>query len=524
MPEPPTHPGIYVEEMGPAVPAIPAVATGTTAFVGRAWRGPVDVPVPIRSLADFERHFGGDWPQAPMARAVRLFFWNGGQQAVVVRVATRAGAGRALPAMIEAGGGLSLVAASPGTWGRNLSARVTAAGADPNAFDLAVTDDAAVVRDAAGRGGSGASEAFVALSLDPASPRFAPAVLARESALVRIAGLPAAGQGVVAATVSADPASGHDGLPVGTPEVTDAANEAAGTGLYALAGSTPFNLLCLPPFAPETTDNGDAAWCAAAVFCAARRAVLLVDGPADATVADLVARTRAWQDLPRDWMVLYHPWLSVADGGGTGTPSRVAPSGAVAGMIARIDAERGVWKAPAGSDAVLRAVQGLCLSGRPSGHPIDADLEDLNHAGLCPLRVMPNRGQVVAWGARTLAGATGAGSPWAYLPVRRTAAMIETSLQQGTAWAVFEPNGEALWAALRLAVSNFLQALWRQGAFVGNTPQQAFFVRCGAETHTAADLAQGQVQMDLGFALLRPAEFVVLRLRLAAGPANAPTP
>lgn len=527
MPQPPRQPGVYVEEVGPAVRAIAAASTSTTAFVGRAWRGPVDVPVPVSSFADFERRFGGDWPQAPMARAVRLYFENGGTSALIVRVATRNGSECAAPAAVALGGGLSLVAASPGTWGRNLSAQVSTAVAvagDAAAFDLTVTDHADAARDADGRGGSGLQEAFFGLSLDPASPRFAPDVLARDSALVRIALLPAAGHGVVAGTAFADPASGHDGLAIGAPEVTDAANEAAGTGLYALDAAAGFNLLCLPPFTSDTTDNGDASWRAAAAFCAARRAVLLMDGPADATAATLVARTQAWQDMPRDWVAVYHPWLSVAEGGAAGRLSRVAPGGAVAGLIARTDSQRGVWKAPAGVEASLRGVQGLCLAGRPSGEPTEADLETLNLAGICPLRILPDRGSIVAWGARTLAGATGSGSSWAYLPVRRTAAMIETSLLQGTAWAVFEPNDEPLWAALRLAASSLLHRLFRQGAFAGSAAQEAFFVRCGADTHTANDVARGHVHLEVGFAPSRPAEFVVLRLRLAALPVGAPAP
>ncbi|KFN46460.1 hypothetical protein N787_10545 [Arenimonas metalli CF5-1] len=513
--------------MGSAVRVIPAVATSTTAFVGRAWRGPVDVPVRITGLAEFERVFGGDWAPAPMARAVRLYFENGGAVALIVRVATREGAGRAQQAVIALVGGLSLVAASPGTWGRNLSAQLALpadAAGDPTAFDLVVSDEADATRDAAGRGGSGVIERFIGLSLDPASARFAPDVLARDSKLVRIATLPADGQGAVAGTASADPASGDDGLPIGALEVTDAANEAAGTGMYALDVATGFNLLCLPPFTPDTADNGDASWRAAAVFCAARRAVLLMDGPADATAADLVARTQGWQDLPRDWVAMYHPWLRPADAGAVGAPACVPPSAAMAGLIARTDSQRGVWKAPAGAEATLRGVRGLCLAGRASGAPTEADLADLNHAGICPLRFLPGGRSIVPWGTRTLAGATGSGSLGAYLPVRRTAAMIETSLQQGTAWAAFEPNGEPLWAALRLAVGNFLHVLFRQGAFQGATPQQAFYYRCDASTHTASDIAQGRVHLEVGFAPLRPAEFVILRLDLAALPADPPTP
>lgn len=182
------------------------------------------------------------------------------------------------------------------------------------------------------------------------------------------------------------------------------------------------------------------------------------------------------------------------------------PCGAVAGRIAHTDRTRGVWKAPAGTDTALSGVSGLefALTGHDSGL--------LNPSGINALRVLPARGPII-WGARTGHGADGVSSEWRYLPVRRTALFIEESLDHGLRWTVFEPNGEPLWAALRLTISAFMHELFRRGAFPGNTKDDAYFVRCDRSTTTQADIDAGIVNVQVGFAPLKPAEFIVLHFR-----------
>jgi hypothetical protein len=191
-----------------------------------------------------------------------------------------------------------------------------------------------------------------------------------------------------------------------------------------------------------------------------------------------------------------------------------APSGAVAGVIARTDGQRGVWKAPAGLDAGLRGVAALTV------RMTDGENGVVNPQGVNGLRTFPTAGHVV-WGARTLRGADQLASEWKYLPVRRLALFIEESLFRGTQWVVFEPNDEPLWAQIRLNVGAFMQNLFRQGAFQGASPRDAYFVKCDSETTNQNDIDLGIVNIHVGFAPLKPAEFVVIQIQQIAGQVQA---
>ena len=186
------------------------------------------------------------------------------------------------------------------------------------------------------------------------------------------------------------------------------------------------------------------------------------------------------------------------------------PCGFVAGIYARTDSTRGVWKAPAGSEASLSGAVGLLIAMS------DPENGQLNPRAINCLRTLPVYGNVV-WGARTLHGDNDRGSEWKYVPVRRTALFIEESLYRGTQWVVFEPNDEPLWAQIRLNVGAFMQNLFRQGAFQGRTPREAYFVKCDRETTTQNDINLGIVNIHVGFAPLKPAEFVVIRIQQMAG-------
>jgi uncharacterized protein len=146
----------------------------------------------------------------------------------------------------------------------------------------------------------------------------------------------------------------------------------------------------------------------------------------------------------------------------------------------------------------------------------DMENGQLNPLGLNCLRSFPIVGRVI-WGARTLQGADQLESQWKYIPVRRTALFIEQSLYQGTQWVVFEPNDDSLWAQIRLSVGSFMQSLFRQGAFQGTTPQTAYFVKCDGESTTQNDIDQGIVNIVVGFAPLKPAEFVIIQIQQMAG-------
>lgn len=281
--------------------------------------------------------------------------------------------------------------------------------------------------------------------------------------------------------------------------------EARLQGLYALDELEHFNLLCIPPHAPGGSIE-PALIDAASAYCGSRGAILLVDPPASWTSTEAVLhglQREAGQPSPH--AALYYPRLSAPNPLRRGQRELFAPCGAIAGILARIDAQHGVWKAPAGLDAALQgsAEAGVAVDERSQA--------TLNAASINCLRTLPQHGTVV-WGARTRS--SGDIHPARYLAVRRTQLFIQESIARGTRWAVFEPNSEALWSQLRASVDDFLQGLFRQHAFQGTSAEQAYFVRCDRSTMNEDDIAKGVVRLQLGFAPLKPAEFVNLQLAL----------
>ncbi|HEX5757585.1 MAG TPA: phage tail sheath subtilisin-like domain-containing protein [Thermoanaerobaculia bacterium] len=279
---------------------------------------------------------------------------------------------------------------------------------------------------------------------------------------------------------------------------------ADGTGLFALDSVDLFNLLCLPAAADLPPAELRAVYTAAAAYCEERRAFLLIDVPE--TVRDAAAMA-VWigenEALRHRNAAAYFPRLRVADD--SGRPRKVAASGALAGLYARSDVARGVWKAPGGTALPLRGVE------EPAHALTDGESATLAALGVNGLRTVLDHG-TVAWGARTLAGTDAAASDWKYVPVRRLALYLEESVYRGTEWVVYEPDAEPLWAEVRRRVGAFLHDLFRRGAFQGSTPGEAYAVRCGRDTVSQEDIDRGIVNIEVGFAPLRPAEFVVIRI------------
>ena len=265
-----------------------------------------------------------------------------------------------------------------------------------------------------------------------------------------------------------------------------------------------FNLLILPPCTGVTQSQ---LWGAASVFCQQRRAFLLMDAPVWANVATASAGVGSLRiGLVKDHSALYFPRLTVLE---NGLPWQLGPTGAIAGLMARMDSSRGVWKAPAGTEADIRGISGL--ERRFS----DPENGVLNPKAINTLRVFPTG--VVCWGARTMDGDDSNPSDFKYVPIRRLSLYIEESLYRGLKWVVFEPNDEPLWGQIRLNVGAFMHGLFTQGAFQGKKSGDAYFVRCDAETTTQDDRNKGIVNIWVGFAPLKPAEFVVLYLQQMAG-------
>lgn len=290
------------------------------------------------------------------------------------------------------------------------------------------------------------------------------------------------------------------------------------TGMHALDPVDLFNLMSIPR--DEALDDTAMQTLVgrAVTYCQSRRAFLIIDSPQAWTnpnsgLADVVqdssmiATLRGALGSAKDHAAVFYPRLHIRVGGLT----RVIGAGAaIAGLMARTDATRGVWKAPAGIDAGLNSVTGLNVV------LTDAQNGVLNKQGVNCIRVLPN-GSIINWGARTMDGDDDTGSEWKYVPIRRFALFLEESLYRGTRWAVFEPNDEPLWANLRLNINAFMTSLFRQQAFQGTSPQEAFYVRCDKTTTTQDDRNKGIVNIEVGFAPLKPAEFVVIKIQQIAG-------
>jgi uncharacterized protein len=526
MPITPTYPGVYIDELVSSVHTITGVATSIAAFVGAASRGPTNGPVHISSFADYERTFGGVSPDSPVSYAVYQFYLNGGSEAEVVRLAHT----DAVSAPIDLGNSVSLVAIGPGSWGSLLRARVdyqTAAGppagnAPATSYNLSVLDT-----------GTGTLERYLNISITPTDPQSLDKVLSASS-LVTLPANPTldAAPPANAAIDPADPDQNpfSDAHPdrykkagAGTPgsalDLSDyeggATGQADKRGIYQLYKTDIFNLLCLPG-APQTI------LAAAAALCVDRRAILLVDPPAGwSTVANAVAGMASPPVTGNTAAnaAVYFPNVQIADPSQNGITVTLPPCGTVAGVAARTDVQRGVWKAPAGTDASLNGVTGLGVGQGTSGTALtltDADSGRLNPLGANCLRSFPVVGPVV-WGARTLRGADRLTDQWKYLPVRRMALFIEESLFRGTQWVVFEPNDEPLWASIRLNVTAFMNTLFKQGAFQGASADQAYLVKCDQENNPQSDIDRGIVNILVGFAPLKPAEFVIIHIEQLAG-------
>lgn len=274
-----------------------------------------------------------------------------------------------------------------------------------------------------------------------------------------------------------------------------------------------FNLLCIPPLKRHGGDVGKPTWDAAIAYAGSRRAFVIVDPAERWTTVDNVLDTATGVTsvvTAADNAAIYFPRILVSDPL-TQTLDSFAPSGTIAGIFARTDMTAGVWKAPAGIEAVMLGLKGFSLGGG-ANTLTDADNERLNPAGINGLRSFVGAGRVV-WGARTLRGADALASDWKYIPVRRLAYYIEESVVRGIKWAAFEPNDQVLWAQIGLSVNAFMQTLFRQGAFFGTTPPQAYFVKCDTTTTTPVDIGNGIVNIVIGFAPMHPAEFVMLTIQ-----------
>lgn len=315
-----------------------------------------------------------------------------------------------------------------------------------------------------------------------------------------------------AANIGAQVSGGTEGADGDKP----GANELKGdpnlkTGVYALKEVDLFNILCIPQAADLNATQMSAVYSTALDYCKERRAFLIIDIP---EAINTFNEMKDWMDanngLRDKNSAVYFPRPQIPDPKNDYRLRAVGASGTMAGLYSRIDSSRGVWKAPAGTEATLQGVSQL------AANLTDQENGTLNPLAINCLRTFPVYGHT-AWGARTLDGSDVKGSEWKYIPIRRLALFLEESLFRGTKWVVFEPNDEPLWAKIRLNITAFMMGLFRQGAFQGSSPDQAFYVKCDSETTTQADRNLGIVNIEVGFAPLKPAEFVVIKFQQIAG-------
>lgn len=491
MPVTPSYPGIYIEELPTTSRTIAAAPTSIAVFVG--YTHPFKTrnfgkAVQIFSFADYEREFGGfylsDFLDSSVPNAVSQFFSNGGGNAYVVGLKPGN-----LVAANAAVGGITFTAKEP-TDKVKVHVKVTALTPNTSA-DVTITY------------GTRPPEIYRAVTAGAGADQFSTRMAG--SAYVTVSGAPANFTDQEA-DLPAVPAAAVPAVPT---DFTDAFKTDGDLDKVPI-----FNLLSLPGVATNAVLS------AALSFAERKQAFLIVDCPrnstADATDPNYIGT--AFQTLPKSTNgALYFPYLKSSDPL-TGVPIEIAPSGYVAGIYARTDTNRGVWKAPAGLETTILNTTGVVDRGRMN----DMRQGVLNLDGINCLRTFPAIGTVV-FGARTLVGATlnTAFEPWRYVPVRRMALFIEQTLLRNLGWAVFEPNDVPLWVALRVSVENFMLSLFSRGAFQGTKPSQAFLVRCDSSTTTQTDINNGIVNIVVGFAPLKPAEFVIVKIAQLAGQAQA---
>jgi phage tail sheath protein FI len=503
----PSKLGLQVaEDRGPDH-SISRLPTARTAFVGRTLRGPVNRPVFIKSFAEFQQVFGGLWQPSLLGYAVEQYFDNGGREALIVRVVNGA---RSATLTLKAGSSLlRLQALRPGTR-EFLRASVD--------FDNIAADEASVfnltvqrVR-AQGTGQVEDQEIFHGLSVLAADERYLPRSIA-QSALVRLSGeMPAQrpdrtldpASGLATGYVNSN-SDGDDGAPLTDYDLIGSSLER--TGVFALHHAEHFNFLCIPPLSRDQ-DVGPSALLVAARYCKERRALLVVDPPSGWQTADeALAGLREW-NFPNENALMYFPRVLAHDKL-RGHFESFAPCGAVAGMLARYDEMAPVWSPADREEPVLRpGFRPACLVGE------DRRIR-LANLGVNTIQAIRSAGRI-AVRARTLAAGNTANADWRYLPARRLALFILSSIEHGTRWIAAGRPAAEIAETLVAQVRTFFEGLHAAGAFGARQSEDAFFVICDSRINASWAMESGEVQFVIGFAASREHEFHCFRISQSA--------
>lgn len=462
-------PGVYIED-NPNPPVVEAVSASTGGFVGITQRGAVGKPIFINSWNAFINNFafGMNSPflaDSDLAYAVYGFFQNGGKRCYVMRVASEA----AKKATLSATGSNTVVinAKDEGTWANKLKVAITANADNSANFDIAVTLDSEEV------------EVFKNVSNTVGSENYWIDVLEQSNFIEGVSGTLA----VVSATALT---GGADG----TSDIADADFTGALKNFDVIDD---LNLLCIPGQTSTAVNS------AVMTYCENRKDVFaILDAPEASTVETVLALRKS---MSCKNAALYFPWIKVTDPlSKTGKLRSCPPCGHVMGVYARTIAERGVWKAPAGTEAIVRGAIEVTTT------LTNSDTDTLNPAGIVSIIPKTNYG-IVIWGARDLHP----DSSMKYISDVLLDINIKKSIFNGTQPFVFEPNDSKTWTRVRATIEAFLDGLWRDGALAGEKSSEAYYVKCDEDLNTPAMRSQGKLICEIGYANKKPAEFVIFR-------------
>jgi len=520
-------PGVYVEEVPSKSKPIEGVGTSIAAFVGLAPGGPVDTPVQISNWGAFVRTFGDPTDEkagpfmagAYLAHAVYGFFHNGGNLCWVVRVGADSAAGAPQVGLPIAGDdaegkegfraialegveGVSLVLTEED--GGDDAKPKTEADAKPDGEDAPGEVPAVPSKtyQLVVKVGGEEREKHEGLSLEKGGGYILTRVNT-ESKLIRLeettARLPAAQRVPKPGTYELVVAADGDATALTSDQVEGDVDRRSGMG--GLAAIDEITMLCVPDIMTMAANDDLLRDLQGKMIAHCENAgdrMAILDAPPGMLPPDVLSWRMNKAGYDSKFATFYYPWIEVMDPISK-KPIEVPPCGHVAGVWARTDSTRGIHKAPA--NEVILGANGLGFQ------VTQAEQGDLNKNGVNCIRSFPGRG-IRIWGARTLSS----DPEWRYLNVRRLFNWVSESILEGTQWAVFEPNDERLWSQLRIASSNFLTRVWRDGALLGGTPDQAFFVKCDAETNPPEMIEAGQVTVQIGIAPVKPAEFIVFQI------------
>lgn len=471
------YPGQYLQEVKGQVP-VEGVSTSTAGFVGTAVKGEIGKANLVTSWSQFVSLYGGFDNNSYLAYAVRGFFENGGKRAFISRVVkTDNGVNSSQASSVEIGGVnpyLEVSAITDGTWGDDLSVEIASIDnlAIPQTFDFIVKNAGSVV------------ETFNGMTLDSLEE-----ISSKYVTVLTIDGEVAPVAGVYELN------GGNNGI-LGIQGTDYLGNVTAKTGIYAF-DSVSINLLAVPGITDASIVKSIESYVDGRNDCFA---ILEVPMASSATEAKTYKNTQANLSSPN--VAVYYGWILANDPIGVGTnPTKyLPPSGHIAGVYARTDNERGVYKSPAGTDAVVRGAIGLDVNIGNEEQGL------LNPDGINVIRAFAGGG-IVLWGARTAQ----VNGQFKYVSLRRSMLFINESILSSTRWAVFEPNDSVLWNKLQISIEGFLRGFWSAGGLTGATEEEAFFVQVNEETTTPDDIANGRVFANYGVAGQKPGEFIIFR-------------